>query len=184
MSMMVNPYVFGVAAHVDDFEVIAHMAAPVSNMFDFQGLTLTGYQRIVIMIDDLVVSANNTNLDLQFYISGSLISAGYRYNNSAIFSDGSADASADSNSASLIRLNSALSNNAGHSSNWRIDITNMGLYKIAVFDGDRTNASPALARNWGAGLLEDTGIIDGIKIYTASGNPTAGQVTIYGIALA
>ena len=169
----------------DGWEVLAHMTAPVDNLFDFNGIDLTEYQRLVLLLDELVVDTDGTQIMLQLGIDDVLMVSGYRYYAIGIASSGSAnDIAISSTSAPEIVLTGAATDAANASFSTRIEISNAdaALFKNIAYGGTRRTSGGSAFRITGGGVLEQTGDITSLLISSADGLITAGRTTLYGVA--
>lgn len=170
------------------WQIIEHKSAPASDMFDFTGLDLTGYQRVVLLLDGLVVGTDGAFVLLQLSTASTLRTSGYRYVTREYSSGGTSD-STSSSSASSIRLhggstsNWGVGNAAGESFSGKCEISNakVALYKHVQADGAAVGPTGALVRSVVAGLLEQTGDIDGIRALLSTGTLSSGKATLYGL---
>jgi hypothetical protein len=186
--MLLNPFAFGSGVVVpgDDWQIIAHKAVPVDSIFDFAGLDLTEYQRIVIMINGLRADTEDVTVWLHASAGGSPILSGYRYTITPVLSsDATAGTASASASATGILLALAADTQTNYSMGMRVEFTNAtsALHKIFCLDGTRSNQAGDVVRSWGGGIVESTTAIDGFVVSAEGGLLTAGLVTIYGVKL-
>lgn len=169
---------------------ITSMDAPSSNVFAMTGLTLSSYSAIQIVCAGITVATDATDIALTFYVSSSEVTSGYRWGIQGIgHVSGSASALVDgSTSAAGILL---VSDNA----NWdvgnaatehfgcliEVDQPTGSLHKRAKFESILVGPTGGELLEYGVGVMENTGAIDGIKI-SGTSNLTAGKVRVLGIA--
>jgi hypothetical protein len=168
--------------------LIQHISAPTSNIIDFTGLSLSGYQRAVLLIDGLTVGTDGVSVLLRLSTAATLRTTGYRWRTD---SDSSGGTGVTGNSASdtSIRLADATSSNfgVGNGANksyaGKLEISNLGatLHKLVTIDGASIGPTGNMVRQVGAGILEQTGAIDGIRILLSTGTMTAGKASLYGL---
>jgi hypothetical protein len=168
--------------------VIEHKSAPASDMFDFTSLSLGSYQRVVLVLDDLTLGTDGAFVRLQLSTATTLRTSGYRHRCSSRSSSGSDDNTASASTSSVLLIGGATSswgigNAAGETGGGRCEISGVGSgnYKLMLFDGAAVVPSGSLVRYVGAGLLEQTGVIDGVRIIVSTGTLTAGKATLYGL---
>lgn len=171
--------------------IIEHKSAPASNQFDFSSLTLSGYQRLCLMLDGLVVGTDNAYIQMRLKISGSEISTGYRWTNQKFSSSGSTPANEASQTGTFIPLmygtsaSYGIGNAAGKSGSGIIYIGNptnaSSLYKLVQIDCAHQVSSSSFIRTVGGAALENSGTMDGLRVYPSTGTLTAGKATLYGL---
>jgi hypothetical protein len=172
--------------------LIQRLTSPTSDQFNFTGLSgLSSYQRLVLMLDGVTLGTDGAFLNLQFSISSSIVTTGYRHGAFHDSSSGSSNNSVNDTpaSGSSIRIYGGTSstwgvgNAAGENANVTLFIGNAtaALYKIVETNGGGVAPSGSFVRIFGGGILENTGTIDGIRILTSSGTMTAGTAALYGI---
>jgi hypothetical protein len=158
-------------------DILFYGPAPVSNTFDITGLDLSGIQRVILFLDGITVDTANTDVIVQFYIAGALVTTGYRYttanNTSAV---GENDVS--SGSAAHVLVTDVAATGANISLCSRLEINVGGKYKLATSDTARMGSSGGLARVRGGGLLENNGSLTGMKISGSGGLITGGQALL------
>jgi hypothetical protein len=172
----------------DDWEVLAHLATPVDGLFDFAGLDFTGYQRINVCVDDVVVDTDDTEVWLHLYLDNALTIEDYTWRLISADSAGSSNDVTPSLGTSILLANGAadtwgVGNAAGETFATRIaisgaDSTNQ---KTVVFDSTlvRPNGSVLWAR--GAGGNTATGRITGLVVSGTSGVFSSGKATVYAL---
>lgn len=169
--------------------IIEHKSAPTSNQFDFSSLTLSGYQRLCLMLDGLVVGTDNAYIQMRLKIAGSEISTNYRWTNQKFSSSGSTPANEASQSGTFIPLMYGttaaygVGNSAGKSGSGMVWISNPtdALYKLMQVDCAHIVSSGSFIRTVGGGSLDNTGSMNGLRVYTSTGTLTAGKATLYGL---
>jgi hypothetical protein len=168
--------------------LIEHKAAPASNMFDFTG-DFSAFDKLMLVLDDVTVSADGANLLLQLSTAATLRTSGYRRVSQA-YSSGGSDAITSSNSDSSVLLTN------GSTSNWgvgnaagecfsgiaAISGVDAAVYKGITADVVFVGPTAAVIRAVNGGLLEQTGDVDGVRVTVSSGNINAGKATLYGLA--
>lgn len=166
----------------------SHKSAPTSDMFDWQGLTLTGFQKVLVLVDGVTVGTDGAFLEMQLYTASTLRNTGYRWAASLRSSGGSTDSTGASAQASARVLGGSSStwgigNAASECGSCRIEISNIdaAVYKQLEANGSMVAPSGASVRHTGSGLLEQTGTVDGIRLLMSSGTMTAGTATLYGL---
>lgn len=174
LSFMRRGSSFGGLPPSDD--ILFYAAAPASNVFDATGLSLGAYQRIILFLDGITVDTADTDVILQYYISGVLQTASYRYGTTYITSGGSTS-SETSSSAAHILLNGLVDtgSNIGLSAQVEIDTR---LYKRATSRLTRMGDTGDMATSQTAGLLENSGTMTGLKVSGSGGLITGGQAQI------
>lgn len=168
---------------------IQRLSSPTSDKLEFTGLSLSGYQRVVLLLDGLVVGTDNAQILLQLYTATTLRTSGYRHYLAEASSGGTTDTS-NSTSTSSVPLagtgaaNFGVGNGASKSFSGRVDIcnSNLALYKLIEHNGNAIGPTGNMFRTRGGGILEQTGNIDGIKVFPSSGTLTAGSAALYGLA--
>jgi hypothetical protein len=168
--------------------IIDSMDAPVSNMFDFAALTLTGYKVIRLELSEIDVTTDGTDLRLTFYVAGSEVVTGYRWTYRPASSGGTTDGDQDtSDPAILLNQNNAnwdTGNAAPESFASAVTIddpTNTAQYKRANIESYHIGPTGNVIGSMGAGLMENAGAITGLKI-SGSSNLIAGKVRVLGLA--
>jgi hypothetical protein len=163
--------------------------APASNVFDFNALTLTGYEVLHVVCSGITVTTDGTDLLLTFYVGGVEIVTGYRWGMGATFSGGGVVINDGDASDPSIFLNSNDSgydtgNAAGEAFDAVITVdnpTSTAFYKRAHFESVGTTTTGAVVATDGIGIMENAGAITGLKI-SGSSSLTAGKVRILGLA--
>jgi hypothetical protein len=160
--------------------------APVTGVFDFAALTLTGYTVLEIHCSGLTVTNDATNILLTFYVAGAEITAGYRWGMDTVSSAGANNADGDaSDPAIMLHSNDAnwnVGNAAGEGfdASIRVDApTSAVLYKRAQFECAFTGPTGVAIGVDGIGLMDNAGAITGLKISGSSALLT-GMVHILG----
>jgi hypothetical protein len=168
--------------------ILASLATPTDGMFDFGGLDFSGLQRAILLLDGIRGSADGTELHLHLTIGGAVLSAGYRWRHQSLSSSGSTDtlASAAGTSIPLCAGTSApwaVGNAAAKAYAGRVALSHLdsGLYKLVEHDGTAIGSSGNCFRITGGGILERTGVVDGLTVAGAGGTLVAGRVTVYGV---
>lgn len=163
-------------------DVLAYATQPTSNVFDFTGLDISIYQRVILYLDGVTVDTANTSLLLQFYIGGVLQTSGYRRVEARAATE--ATTSVDANqTAPAIVIDGAADTGSNRSTNFRATITNSNasLYKQAIFEMTSFDDAPKGHLYSGCAILEQSGTLDGLKVTGSGGLITAGQAMLLGI---
>lgn len=171
------------------YQLIEHKSAPASNMFDFTGLSLGGFQAVELRLSGLVVGTDGAFVLLRLSTGGTLRSSGYRWRQYNISTGGGSD---NDNSASdtSIQLMGSTDGNYGvgnaspESGSMDIRIANVdatALYKHVIYNGVAIGPTGSGLRYSGGGVLEFTGNVDGVRILVSTGTLTAGKATLYGL---
>ena len=167
------------------WDLIGKLDAPISAEFDFPRLFLVPYRAVEIHMAGVTVTTNATNIHLNYYVAGTEITAGYRWTADLIAASGSTGETA-SNSDSKIVLNttgSPVGNASTKAFSGNVSITfpsSSALYKKCNFQTSYTIATATMASIAGAGIMDNAGAIDGIKI-SGDSDLTAGRVRLIGI---
>jgi len=153
----------------------------VANVIDIQGLDFSSVRGVTLDWNSLQVSVNGASLRLQFYISGSLISAAYRYTLQS-FSTSGANAANSSVSSSVILLHSGVGNasNARAQGQGYIGAPSVSGDKQIHLDTSAVFTTGNFERGMGVGALSNVGPITGFRITPSSGNITGGRLRIFG----
>jgi hypothetical protein len=161
--------------YFSDFATASSGGGPVGGVIDFQGLSIPG--RITLAVNELQFSGDDLTLNLAFYIGGSLQSSGYRRFNAKGESDGTSN---DAFSASETALLLAASADSAAGMSFAIDISNSpnALYKEMSWHGVFLDSSGNATFFDGAGILENTGTLDGIRVWTSTGTIDSGKAQI------
>ncbi len=170
------------------FTLIDSLAAPSSGVFDFPSLTLTGYKAIEIDIAGVTVTTDDTEVMLQFYVGGVLITTGYRFS-TLLLGSGAAAAGDGATSGSGIKLQSndanlGVGNDTGERFNSSIQVDeplNTTRHKRALYESLITLPSGVRHSVQGQGIMENTGAVSGLKI-SGDSDLLAGHVRVYGVA--
>lgn len=171
------------------WDIVGHQAALSNFSFFFSSLSLTGYQRVVVCADDLTVTGDGTFVNLQLATAGTLRTTGYRLRIRAMNSAGSTVDQAVA-STTLIRMIGGdgnapwgVGNAASETGMAKAEISNLaaGNYKTVITDGAAVTPSGEAARYYGGGILEQTGAVDGFKVFGSNGTLAGGKVTVYGL---
>jgi hypothetical protein len=170
------------------WNLIQRLSAPTSDKFTFTGLSLSSYQRVMLLLDAMKVGTDDAAVLLQLSTGGTLRTSGYRYYITQGSSGGSNNSS-NSTSASSIRIagtgnagwgvGNAASSNA--TSRIYISNSNVALYKTIDVSGTVIHPSGNASRIRGGGILEQTGNTDGITISLSTGTLTSGTAALYGL---
>lgn len=169
------------------WEVIAHVASPTSNLITFSGLSVSSYQRLCLMADELVLGTDGDYPILQISTGSGFNTSGYRYGNSLRSSSGSTDTTATESGAHIRIAGSSSTWGVGNATNetcsLRCDIGCLGssLYKVVETNAAFVAPSGSNVRLYGGGILEQTAAIDGVRLGVASGTLTGGKATLYGL---
>lgn len=161
-------------------DVVAMASSPTGGVFDFTGLSLSSYQRVTLYLDGVRSDTNNTVLQLQFYVGGVLQTTSYRWRFETLITGVGTPDSNQSASDSVIRLCSGVDTATNANVEYTVEISNgtASLYKEATFSGANLNSSGDGVFYWGAGVLENAGTVDGIKISGSGGTLTSGKAML------
>ncbi|MDR7101535.1 hypothetical protein [Croceicoccus sp. BE223] len=170
------------------WSIISHQSAPASNQFDFSSLTLSGYQRLVLMLDGLVVGTDGAFIQLRLKIAGSEISTSYRWHH-RVHSSSSTIESTNTQTGTFVPLiygsasDWGIGNAAGKSGSAMVQISNptAALYKTMTVDSVVNAKTGSIVRAIGGGSLDNTGSMNGLRVYPSTGTLTAGKATLYGL---
>jgi hypothetical protein len=169
------------------WQVIQHLSSPTSDLFSWSGLSLGSYQRVCVMFDDITVGTDGAFITLQLSTGSGFNTAGYRFAGS-LRSSSTATDTEGSESAAHIKIGGTSStwgvgNAANETISGRCDIGNLGssLYKVIETNASIVAPSGSMTRFIGAGLLEQTAAIDGVRLGVSTGTLTAGKATLYGL---
>lgn len=169
------------------YEVIARQSAPASNVFDFTGLDLSGYEGIQVKMIGLRLGTDDADVLFQVYVGGSLITSGYHVASNVSTSGASNDSMAASSGSSIAltdtSLNFGVGNDTGENFSGLISLYNptASVNKLFGMLSERTTPSGGGAHERGGGKVNNTGTIDGIKISVSTGTLTDGVVVIQGM---
>lgn len=183
MGFLLNPYRYVTAGGGLPDDVIAYQASPSSNIFDFQGISFSGYQRAILYLDEITVDTANTQIILQFYIAGSLITSN-SYNWLFSFAQSATGATAgEVAGASNIRLTTWADTGSNLTWNGVVHICapEVGVNKLAHFGGAFVMDNGSVAETTGVGSLANTGSITGLKVSGSGGLITGGRAMILGL---
>lgn len=170
---------------------IASADSPTSGAFTFTGLSLGSYIALQVVCINLVVDTDGTSIALRFYVSATEQTTSYRWSSQGMGHISGVASGTDSGNAAatgiLLHPSTAgwtVGNAAGEHFNALIDIDNpnSSLHKRAIVTSCYINVGSDESMSFGAGLLENTGAIDGIKVYPTANNISTGQVRILGLA--
>lgn len=168
------------------WQVIDSIPIDGSGIMDVSGMDLSSYKRIELMLEDLTTDTDQDHVDFQFYISGSLVTSGYRY---SIHTESSTNSAVQyrNSSTSAIRLDGAstlfaLGNAAGEYLAFKggIDTPASSNQKAMDFRSQYVQPSGAIAQTTGVGGLFSTGEITGFKVFANAGQLQSGNLTIIG----
>lgn len=169
------------------YEKIAELTTPTSDVLDFTGLSLSGYDDIQVRVEGIVVGTDNVALVAQFVIGGSLITSGYRWHVWAVNSGGTQNTDNSTSAASMTLTRSAASSAIGNASGetfagiYSIGNTNEAMHKFLRGHAAYTDSAGNLRHVRSLGHLANTGTLDGIKFSLSSGTMTAGKAVIWGM---
>lgn len=156
-----------------------------SGAITVSGLTLTSVSAIQVLLLGLHVTTDDSLVQIQWLVAGSLVTTGYRWacrrHSSAVNLVGStSDSSIHLTEASA--STHAVGNAAEESLGGWIYLPGpaAGVYKAARFETTHQRPDTVLTVNTGGGLLEDTGAVTGVKVL-ASSDLTAGEVVVLGM---
>jgi hypothetical protein len=167
---------------------IASLDAPTAGIFDFPGLTLTGYQVLEIVASEIIMGTDATHLCLRYSVAAAVVTAGYRWYNIPLEqAGGSNDGDASDPFIALGGNNTPflIGNASGESASVivRIDAPlSTAHWRMASFRATHVSADGTVVATSGGGILETTSALDGFRLLASSGNLTAGKVRILGMA--
>jgi hypothetical protein len=167
--------------------IIDSLNAPSSGTFTFSSLTLTGYKVIRVVCSGVTVTTDATDPGITFYVGGVEQTSNYRWVGKSGSTSGANNPDSANSQASLLLVSNDANWDVGNASTKSFgatitvdDPTNTATYKRAIIEtwavGPTGNAFTACQ----AGMLENTGAINGLKIKGTS-NLTAGKVRILGL---
>lgn len=170
------------------WELIEHKSSPTSNQFDFTSLSLGSYQRVMLMVDGVDVGTDDAYLLMRLSTASTLRTSGYRYRIRGMASSGAAATDANDQAATYIPLNRpstayGIGNDTGEAGSSIVHISNLGsgLYKHCQIDSVIQGPSGSVVRNFGVGGLDQSGAIDGVRVYLSTGTMAAGKASLYGL---
>lgn len=170
------------------WNLITHVASPTSDQINFTGLSLSAYQRVVVLFDGVTVGTDGAFVLLRLSTAGTLRTSGYRWRNDSYSSGGTSDAG-NSTSDTSIRLVGGSTSNWGignaSTKSWsgKVEISNLGstLHKLVTIDGVAIGPTGNMTRQIGAGILEQTGAVDAIRLLLSTGTMPTGKGSLYGL---
>jgi hypothetical protein len=167
--------------------IIDSLTSPTGGVFTFASLTLTGYKVVRVVCSGVTVTTDATDPAITFYVGGVEQTSNYRW----VGKSGSTSAANNTDSASAQASLLLVSNDA----NWDVGNASTKSFGAIITIDDPTSTAThkrAIIETWSvgptgnaltacqAGMLENTGAINGLKIKGTS-NLTAGNVRILGL---
>ena len=166
--------------------VIAALSAPTSNEFNFSGLSLGSYAKVVLILEDVSVTTDDSSLTLTFLVAGTEVTTGYRYDNRTYSSSNSTDSQSSAAAAGILLTDNTANWKIGNGSNksYSGEVTVFGpgstaKHKQCRFQSNVIFTSGNMGAIFGGGIMENVGAITGFRI-VGSSNITAGKVTLVG----
>lgn len=166
--------------------LIDSLDAPVSNVFDFPSLTLTGIEIVQIVICGVRVTTDGTDLRLTAYMGGVEVTASYRWGVQSVSSDATEVDSGDTSDPSMLMQPLTAGwdtgNATGECFNGIVHIDgplDTAVYKKAEITSLSVSPDGRINSHCGVAILENAAAIEGFKI-SASSNITGGHVRILG----
>jgi len=157
------------------------------NVLDIQNLLTDNLTVLKIFLSSVIVKDTQGQFDLQFYLDGTLVTAGYRYI-STLVRDSTSQRRSGSASFSAIRMGANSSSwdsgpppASGMSCEITIPFPGSAIEKTVTFDGTFEFSDPRQGSMFGAGRLTETGKIDGIRITKNGGNLDSGSMIVVGL---
>lgn len=163
-------------------------AEVVAGVIDIQGLDFAGFKRLSLSLNSILPSVSIGHIDLQLYISGVLISSGYRWRTYVQSTSGSVNASNSTNYAA-VRLDTVnnvwevgLSPGAGMTLSLDMADPSGALNKALDWTGSMEFGTGNSGVINGVGQLADTGPVTGFRVTKNGGSLLSGNLTILGLA--
>lgn len=167
--------------------LISSLDAPTAGVFDFPSPTLTGYTMLWVVCSGITVTDDDSKVRMQFYVSGSAVTTGYRWAAKGVSSSGVTVDDGDASDPSICLGSDNASWGVGNASTESFSASifadaplSTALHKKASFEASIISpAGNSLALS-GIGIMENAGAIGGLKIFGSS-NLTAGKVRLLGV---
>ena len=168
---------------------IAQVDAPTSGAISFSGLDLTPYSKVFAELTGITMVTDGAYVWCQLEISSSLVTSGYAACSQHQSTSGATN-SYNSTSVGQVSMTGASAlwgtgNATGECLNGEIEILDPGgsLYKNIRFEGANNFPTIAGGKFEGAAVLQNTGPVTGLKIFSSTGGLAAGVVQLYGLEL-
>lgn len=168
--------------------VIATSDAPASNVLALTGLTLTGYLRLCLEMSGITVTTDGTDIRLTFFVSAAEITGtAYQWQVMPVSSSGTTDPDVLTSAANILLTQNNANWDVGNAStksfSGRVFIdspASTALYKRTSSHVSATGPTGNVINSQGAGVMQNAGAIDGVKI-SGTSNLTAGKVRLLGL---
>lgn len=168
------------------YTLISQITSPTSDVIEFSGLSLSGYDDVQVRLEGVTVGTDNVTVVAQFAIGGSLITSGYRFISTVTTTAGGQTDDNSTSAASMLLTRNAtnmVGNAAGESfaGIYQIGNPNEALHKYLRGHASYTANDGNLRLVRSLGLLANTGTLDGLKFFLSSGTMPTGKASIWGI---
>lgn len=168
------------------FEKIGADATVSGGVIDFPDTDFSAYTMLMIVIETITVTTDDSNIQFQFRLDNALVTSGYRYRADVNSSGGTSDASASTSTTGIFltttTTNWKLGNASGKSLSGVVEIyaPAAAMWKQMTYRGNHPGPSGNVLNGRSAGHSETITPFTGFRILGSS-NLTGGVARVYGL---